>query len=62
MKDIPVSVKNCHELSAIFRALEVDLTVREYVGAEREGHWVKEPEQLDDVVEFIKSRTQNSKL
>jgi len=26
---------------------------REYVGAEQEGHWFKEPEQLDDMVQFL---------
>ena len=26
---------------------------REYVGAEEEGHWFKEPEQLDDIAEFL---------
>lgn len=57
-----MSIKNCHELSAIFRSLEVDLVVREYMGAEREGHWLKEPEELDDLVEFIKLRAQQAQL
>jgi hypothetical protein len=35
--------------------LEVPVEVREYTGAEREGHWLKEPEQLDDVVTFLRA-------
>lgn len=27
--------------------------IGEYAGADREGHWIKEPEQLDDIVAFI---------
>lgn len=51
---------NCHELSAIFQAVEVETEVREYLGAEREGHWVKEPEQLDDVVAFLRKQTERA--
>ncbi|KAK4649156.1 uncharacterized protein QC761_001640 [Podospora bellae-mahoneyi] len=28
---------------------------REYSGAEQEGHWLKEPEELDDIVRFLES-------
>ncbi|KAF2190517.1 alpha/beta-hydrolase [Zopfia rhizophila CBS 207.26] len=51
--DALISVKNCHDLSAILRSLEAVLEVHEYVGADREGHWVKEPEQVDDIVGFL---------
>ncbi|KAF2116626.1 Alpha/Beta hydrolase protein [Lophiotrema nucula] len=54
--DIPVSVTNCRELSVLLRALGMRIDAREYVGAPREGHWVKEPEQLDDIVEFLKGK------
>ncbi|KAF2465971.1 alpha/beta-hydrolase [Lindgomyces ingoldianus] len=52
--DIPVNIRNCHDLSAIFRALEAKIEVHEYMGAERNGHWIKEPEQLDDIVLFVR--------
>ncbi|KAF2651976.1 alpha/beta-hydrolase [Lophiostoma macrostomum CBS 122681] len=53
--DIPVSVSYCRDLTGILRSLKVQLETREYIGAEREGHWVKEPEQLDDVVTFLRT-------
>ena len=28
---------------------------REYISAEEEGHWFKEPEQLDDIAEFLEA-------
>lgn len=55
--DVPVSVTNCHELTAVFQGLGVKVEAREYTGAGREGHWVKEPEQLDDIVRFLKVQT-----
>jgi lysophospholipase-2 len=27
---------------------------KEYKGAEEEGHWLKEPEQVDDIASFLK--------
>jgi lysophospholipase II len=28
---------------------------REYAGADQEGHWLKEPEEFDDIVRFLES-------
>lgn len=28
---------------------------KEYVGAEQEGHWLKEPEEIDDIVQFLEA-------
>jgi lysophospholipase II len=37
--------------------LRLGMTVKskEYLGADQEGHWLKEPEELDDVAEFLAS-------
>ncbi|RVD82470.1 uncharacterized protein DFL_006896 [Arthrobotrys flagrans] len=35
---------------------------REYKGAEQEGHWFKEPEGLDDIVQFVKEKCTVSPL
>ncbi|KAF2689407.1 alpha/beta-hydrolase [Lentithecium fluviatile CBS 122367] len=51
--DALISVKNCHELSSIFAAIGAKTETREYVGADREGHWIKAPEQVDDIVGFL---------
>ncbi|ORY12321.1 Alpha/Beta hydrolase protein [Clohesyomyces aquaticus] len=48
-----INVSNCHALSLIFHALQADVEVHVYEGAERDGHWIKEPEELGDVVRFI---------
>lgn len=36
---------------------KIGLTVqwREYTGAEEEGHWLKEPDELDDIADFLKA-------
>jgi lysophospholipase II len=41
------------DLRKVLGGIGGDVTPVEYVGAEREGHWVKAPEQVDHVVAFI---------
>ncbi len=53
---MPVSVTNCQDLVAIFQALGVEVEAKEYVGADRDGHWVKEPEHVDDIARFLRDR------
>lgn len=35
-----------------FKAVGFQVDWREYVGAAEEGHWLKEPEELDAIAEF----------
>jgi len=56
--DVLVSVQNCHKLSTIIRGIGYDVEAHEYAGAEREGHWVKEPEQICDLVDFLRKHIQ----
>lgn len=56
--DSLVSVKSCRELTSIFRGLGCDVVAHEYLGAERDGHWVKEPEEASDLVEYLKRHMQ----
>jgi predicted esterase len=56
--DILISVQNCHDLTSIFRGLHCDVEAHEYLGAERDGHWVKEPEEVSDLVDYLKKHMQ----
>jgi predicted esterase len=56
--DILVSVQYCRELTLIFRGLGCDVEAHEYLGAERDGHWVKEPEEVSDLVGYLKKHMQ----
>ncbi|XP_002993590.2 acyl-protein thioesterase 1 [Selaginella moellendorffii] len=38
--------------------MNVDVTWRQYVGAKLDGHWIKEPEELEDVAEFLQAKLQ----
>ncbi|KAF2741128.1 alpha/beta-hydrolase [Polyplosphaeria fusca] len=51
--DVPVNVSHCHDLSMLFQNLEMLSQKQLYSGARRDGHWVKEPEQIDDVIDFL---------
>jgi len=44
---------NCHDISSVFAAIGVKVDAQEYVGADRDGHWIKTPEQVNDIVEFL---------
>ncbi|KAF1962973.1 alpha/beta-hydrolase [Byssothecium circinans] len=51
--DTVVSVKNTHDVSQVFSAIGASVEVGEYVGADREGHWIKPPEQVDHIIRFL---------
>ena len=53
LKDTLISIENCYQISSILTAVGATVSVREYVGAKRNGHWVKEPEQTDDIIRFL---------
>jgi len=44
------------QASDILSSIGVRVDWKEYSGAERDGHWVKEPEEFDDIVTFLKKR------
>ncbi|KAJ4297467.1 hypothetical protein N0V90_005358 [Kalmusia sp. IMI 367209] len=52
--DALINIENCYCLSTIFTAVGAIIEVKEYTGADREGHWVKDPEQIDDIAEFLR--------
>ncbi|EFJ35414.1 hypothetical protein SELMODRAFT_79756 [Selaginella moellendorffii] len=53
--DEMVDVKFGRQARDVLKAAKVkNLTWKEYVGAELDGHWFKEPEEMDDIVAFLK--------
>ena len=51
--DAFVDVELGRGAARVLRQIGFDVESKEYVGAENEGHWVKEPEGFDDIVAFI---------
>lgn len=40
----------------ILKKLQMKVTWKEYVGADNEGHWLKDPEEFDDIASFLKDQ------
>jgi lysophospholipase II len=52
-QDTVVSVAHCRDIFSVLTSIEAKAEMREYVGADRDGHWIKAPEQVDDMAEFL---------
>ncbi|KAL4878170.1 alpha/beta-hydrolase [Aspergillus karnatakaensis] len=48
-----VSVALGRQAFGVFKSVLTDVEWKEYVGAERDGHWIKEPEGIDYIVDFL---------
>ncbi|KAF8247889.1 alpha/beta-hydrolase [Wilcoxina mikolae CBS 423.85] len=53
--DAWVSVELGKRARDVLTELGMEVTWREYEGAEEEGHWLKEPEEFDDIVKFLET-------
>lgn len=51
--DAFVDVSLGHQAHRILTEIGLQAEWREYVGADNEGHWIKEPEGFDDIVKFL---------
>ncbi|KAL6253381.1 hypothetical protein RBB50_001104 [Rhinocladiella similis] len=51
--DAYVDVSLGRQTKEVLSGIGFDVTWKEYVGAEQEGHWYKEPEELDDIARFL---------
>ncbi|KAF4342826.1 acyl thioesterase 1 [Fusarium beomiforme] len=58
--DAYVDVKLGREARDVLTQIGFTVLWKEYQGAEQEGHWIKEPEEVDDLVAFLLSHVQNS--
>ncbi|KAL4744483.1 hypothetical protein BDW72DRAFT_188409 [Aspergillus terricola var. indicus] len=55
--DVWVPVELGQQAVRILRKIMAHVEWREYSGAEREGHWIKEPEGFDYIIEFLECRS-----
>lgn len=55
--DTIVDVSLGRRACQLLKDVGMDVELFEYSGAERAGHWIKEPEGFDRIVEFLKSNT-----
>ena len=51
--DAYVDVELGQQAKAVLEQAGMRVQWKQYSGAEQEGHWLKEPEELDDIVEFL---------
>jgi len=54
--DAFVDVGLGQEVREILEKLQMKVTWKEYVGADNEGHWLKDPEEFDDIASFLKDQ------
>lgn len=43
----------------VLNEIGFDVGWKEYLGAEQEGHWLKEPEEIDDFAAFLETVERN---
>lgn len=51
--DAYVDIELGREVQTTLRHIGFEVEWKEYSGADEEGHWLKEPEQVDDISAFI---------
>lgn len=54
--DIWVSVGEGKQAKRVLEGLGLSVAWREFTGAENDGHWVKEPEGFDSILQFFDGR------
>ncbi|KAI9170775.1 Acyl-protein thioesterase 1 [Paramyrothecium foliicola] len=57
--DAFMDVEHGRQARDVLSRLGFQVEWREYEGAEQEGHWLKEPEELDDILSFTKTQIQS---
>ncbi|KAL2160758.1 hypothetical protein VTH06DRAFT_955 [Thermothelomyces fergusii] len=58
--DAFVDVELGRQAARVLRTAGLKVLWKEYSGADQEGHWLKEPEELDDIVSFLESVSSKS--
>lgn len=53
--DAYVDIELGRQAAQVLRKVGLRVEWREYFGADQEGHWLKEPEEFDDIVRFLAS-------
>ncbi|KAH7242541.1 Alpha/Beta hydrolase protein [Fusarium tricinctum] len=55
--DAYVDIDLGREARDVFTRIGVSVEWKEYTGAELEGHWIKSPEEVDDLLDFLVKHT-----
>lgn len=58
--DIWVSVDLGRQAAGVFKKLANHVVWNEFTGAEENGHWIKEPEGFDQIIQFIKKQLEHN--
>lgn len=53
--DAYVDIELGRQAADVLGKVGLKIEWREYTGADQEGHWLKEPEEFDDIVRFLES-------
>ncbi|KAK4099979.1 alpha/beta-hydrolase [Parathielavia hyrcaniae] len=53
--DAYVDVELGRQAADVFKKVGMQVSWTEYSGADEEGHWLKEPDEFDDIVKFLES-------
>ncbi|KAF3385685.1 hypothetical protein DPV78_012432 [Talaromyces pinophilus] len=59
--DIWVPVELGRQVAEIFKKLANHVEWNEFTGAEEEGHWIKEPEGFDQIIQFIEKQLEHKR-
>lgn len=51
--DAYVDIELGRQAARVLRKVVLMISWREYSGADQEGHWLKEPEEIDNIVDFL---------
>lgn len=54
--DIWVDIKLGKQARDVLESMGIDVTWKNYMGAEQNGHWLKEAEEFDDIVAFLEGK------
>ncbi|PSN63741.1 alpha/beta-hydrolase [Corynespora cassiicola Philippines] len=61
-EDAVVRFEYCQRIHKLLQKLRVNAQLYTYSGAERQGHWIKEPEQMDDITRLLRKWTTGYKI
>jgi hypothetical protein len=52
---LPCDIELGRQAANVLRKVGLKIEWRECAGADQEGHWLKVPEEFDDIVRFLES-------
>lgn len=59
--DVWVPVELGRQAAGVFKKVANHVEWNEFIGAEEDGHWIKEPEGFDQIIQFIEKQSQHKR-